>query len=259
MTIPGVDAGDFDGDGDDDLFLAHLMEESNTLYVNEGKGFFTDGTIQAGLHLPSLSYTAFGTSWLDYNNDGWLDLVTANGAVRVLRELARRGDPYPLGQPNQLFENGGRGTFLDVTYRAGPAFHKTEVSRGVVSGDLDNDGDSDLLLTNNNGPARVLLNQTGQEKHWLGLRLIGSGNARDMLGARVAVVTPPGEQIWRRVGTDGSYCSSSDPRVLVGLAGRDAVTAVRVYWPDGNAETWKNLPVDSYVTLEKGTSGDAEK
>src|SRR5215471_4580209 len=213
----GVDAGDFDGNGTEDIFITHLMDETNTLFTNLGQALFEDRTREAGLGMPGTRFTGFGTLFFDYDNDGWLDLFVTNGAVQLLPELMRRGDPYPLGQPNQLFHNTGQGAFVDVSQDAGESFQLLEVSRGAAFGDLDNDGDIDVVVTNNNGPVRLLLNQIGNRNHWLGLRLIGRATPRDMLGARVEVVVSGKRSIWRRVRTDGSYLSAHDPRVIVGL------------------------------------------
>lgn len=248
----GVDAGDFDGDGDDDIFLTHLMEETNTLYLNLGNGLFEDRTVEAGLGRQTRRFTGFGAAWFDYDNDGWLDLLSANGAVRTLQELARKGDPYPLGQPNQLFRNTGKGTFVESSTEAGDSFHLLEVSRGAAFGDIDNDGDTDVLISNNNGPARLCLNQVGNRNNWLGLRLIGLKSNRDMLGARVEIVVDKNISLWRRARTDGSYLSSLDPRVLVGLGIAERVEIVRVYWPSGRVDEWKNPPVNQYTVLKEG-------
>ncbi len=249
----GVDAGDFDGDGDEDLFMAHIMEETNTLYVNDGNGLFEDRTIAAGLSGMSLGMTGFGAAWLDYDNDSWLDLIVINGAVRTLEELAKTGHPYPLGQANHLMHNRGNGTFVNVSASAGPAFELIEVSRGALIGDIDNDGDSDVLMVNNCGPARLLLNRRGNQNHWLGLRLVGAKVTRDMIGGRVEVVRAKGPAIWRRIRTDGSFCSASDARVLVGLGSAAKITALNVYWPSGKQEKWQDLSVDRYHTLREGT------
>ncbi|HKQ51237.1 MAG TPA: CRTAC1 family protein [Pyrinomonadaceae bacterium] len=250
----GVDAGDFNGDGMLDLFITHLMEETNTLYINLGGGAFEDRTREVGLGLPGSRLTGFGTLFFDYDNDGRLDLLVVNGAVRLLRELARKGDPYPLGQPNQLFHNEGGQKFLEVSAEAGATFRLLEVGRGAAFGDVDNDGDTDVLVTNNNGPARLFVNRTGNRNHWLGLRLVGRKANRDMLGASVEVVVAPKQVLLRRARTDGSYLSSQDPRVLVGLGTATRVSAVRVHWPDGTIEEWKDLPADRYLTLKEGTS-----
>ncbi len=248
----GVDASDFDGDGDDDLFMTHLVHETNTLYLNDGQGNFLDGTIRSGLGPPSLPYTSWGTAFFDYDNDGWLDLLVANGAVRVIERLAAAGDPYPFHQRNQLFGNQGDGRFTDLTATAGPAFERSEVSRALAFGDLDNDGDTDALLVNNNGPARVLLNAIGQDNHWLGLRLLTRGG-RDALGARVEILRPEQQPMWRRVRADGSFAAANDPRVLIGLGQDKRVDAVRVHWLSGQVEQWQGLPIDRYTALVEGS------
>ena len=235
----GVDAGDVDGNGTEDIFVTHLMDETNTLFVNLGQGLFEDRTREAGLGMPGRRFTGFGTLLFDYDNDGWLDLFVANGAVQL-----------PLGQPNQLFRNTGKGSFVEMIAEAGPEFPLLEVSRGVAAGDIDNDGDTDLLVTDNNGPARLLLNQVGNRNHWIGLRLVGR-SGRDMLGAQVEIVTPTNDVLRRRVRTDGSYLSGNDPRVLVGLGQATKVKVVRVRWPDGTKDEWKDQPVDRYLTLKQ--------
>ena len=248
----GVDAGDFDGDGDDDLFMTHIATETNTLYVNDGLGLFEDRTVRVGLGPPSLPFTGFGTGWFDFDNDGWLDLLVANGEIRTMEALARVNDPFPLHQPNQLFRNLGNGRFAEAGGEAGAVFELSEVSRGAAFGDVDNDGDVDVLLTNNNGPVRLLINQASRDRRWVGLRLVGAVG-RDMLGARVAVFPDAGPPRWRRARTDGSYVSASDPRVLVGLGDSAAVDRVRVIWPDGAAEEWAGVPVDRWTTLIEGS------
>jgi enediyne biosynthesis protein E4 len=251
----GVDAGDFDGNGTEDIFVTHLMDETNTLYTNLGKALFEDRTREAGLGLPGRRFTGFGTLFFDYDNDGWPDLLVVNGAVQLLPELFRKGDPYPLGQPKQLFRNDGKGKFVEVSDLAGEAFQLVEVGRGAAFGDIDNDGDTDVLITNNNGAARLFLNQVGKQNHWLGLRLVGKQSRRDMLGAQAEIVVSKNNTLWRRARTDGSYLSANDPRVLAGLGDVAHVDAVRIHWSDGSVEEWKDPSVDRYTTLEKGTSG----
>jgi enediyne biosynthesis protein E4 len=249
----GVGIGDFDGNGSEDIFVTHLMDETNTLFTNLGKAMFEDRTREAGLGMPGRRFTGFGTSFFDYDNDGWLDLLVVNGAVQLLPELVSKVDPYPLGQPNQLFHNTGKEAFVEVVAQAGPSFQFLEVSRGAAFGDIDNDGDIDVLVTNNNGPVRLLLNQIGDRNHWLGLRLVGK-NGRDMLGARVEVVITTNHVLHRRTHTDGSYLSASDPRVVVGLGNVAQVESVRVQWPDGSFEEWRAPTIDRYITLKQGTA-----
>lgn len=249
----GVDAGDFDGDGDLDLFMTHLEGESNTLYVKSGKGIFDDRTIEFGLHAPSLNRTGFGTAFLDYDNDGWLDALVLNGAVRIIEQLARKGDPYPLHQVNQLFRNRGGRTFGEVTDQAGEAMQLSEVSRGAAFGDLDNDGDTDVVCLNNNGRARLLMNQIGNQRRWMGLRVLDATGTRDAHHAIAEITCSDGRKIMRHVAVDGSYCSSRDPRVLVGLGGDADPVSVRVRWAGGHIEQWQEVRTNCYWTLQPET------
>ena len=251
----GVDAGDADGDGDLDLVMGHFAGETHTLFVNLGDGLFEDRTVQSGLAAPTLAANGFGTGWLDIDNDGRLDLLVVNGAVRALDPLVQQGDPYPYHQPNQLFRGRGDGTLEEITAIAGSAFAESAVSRGALFGDLDNDGDTDVVVTNNSGPARVLVNQVGQRRPWLGLRLTTAmtGAPRDALGGLVRLDRPGNSTLWRRVGSDGSYASANDPRVLFGLGpGAAGPFRVRVRWPDGRWEHFEHLPAGRYATLPQG-------
>jgi len=253
----GVDAGDFDDDGDEDVFVTNLSGEGHDLYVNDGTGTFEPGSAAAGLKHPSLPFTGFGTAWLDIDNDGWLDLLTVNGTVQRIDELVREHDPTPLRQRKQLFRNLGNGRFEDLTARSGDAFERADVGRGAAFGDIDNDGDTDVIVGNNNGPAQLLLNVTGSRNHWIGLRLVSAnaaGRTRDMIGARVAVIRDGLPTRRRRARSDGSFASANDPRVLVGLGPSTRQPRVRVTWPDGQTEEWANLPIDRYSTLTAGTS-----
>lgn len=249
----GVDTADGDGDGDLDLFIAHLTDETNTLYVNEG-GLFDDRTSQSELALPSFEFTGFGAVFLDYDNDGRVDIMVVNGAIKSDVEGLSRGEPYPLAQRNQLFRNLGGGRFGEVTDRAGDAFDPIEVSRGLAKGDLDNDGDVDVVVVNSAGPARVLLNQVGQESTWLGLRLLTAGEL-EALGAEVVIHA--GESLSRhRYKTNGSYASAHDPRLIIGLGDHRGSVRAEVRWPDGHEETFEDLQPGSYLTLRQGQSSD---
>jgi hypothetical protein len=250
----GVDAADVDGDGDEDLFLTHLAGETSTLYVNRGGGVFEDRSIASGVAGPTFPYTAFGTGWLDFDNDGWLDLVVLNGAVRVLEERAATGDPFPLGQPNQLFQGVGDGDLIEVTERAGDAFAQLEVSRGAALGDVDNDGDEDVVQFNNNDAVRLLINQVGEHSGWIGLRTVDSTSGGELTGSRVAATLVDGRQVVRRSRRDGSYCSARDARVLLGVAAERSVRQVEIRWPSGARTRWLDPPLDAYLTALRAES-----
>ena len=255
----GVTAADFDGDGDDDLFVTHNKKETNTLYLNGRQAGFADATSRFGLANPSVPYSGFGTLWFDYDNDGWLDLFVANGAV-VMDDRQPVDSPYPYAQKNQLFRGDGTGRSQVIGSEvAGPALDLVEVSRGAAFGDIDNDGDVDIAISNNNGPARLLLNQAGSRNHWLGVRLVGEvGTPSAVNQARVALFRAGRKPLWRRSHTDGSYLSANDSRVLFGLGSSKDVGRVEVHWPDGLCEGWNGSGADRYVTLRRGTGQACE-
>ena len=247
----GVGGGDFDNDGDEDLFVTELTGQGSTLYVNDGSGLFRDRSAALGIRAPSLPYTGFGAGWIDIDNDGWLDIVAVNGTV-VLNFEARAGNPFPLDQRNQVFRNLAGERFEDATGFAGEVFELSEVSRGAAFGDVDNDGDTDVVVANAAGPVRLLMNEVGHRAHWLGLRLVASGPPRDSGGAWVAAILQDGSTLWRRAQAGGSFASANDPRVLFGLGGSAGVSRVRVTWPSGRVEEWDDLEVDRYITLTEG-------
>jgi hypothetical protein len=249
----GIDAGDFDNDGDEDLFVTNWLAQMNILYVNMGGGVFEDRKAASGLGPPSLAKTGFGAAWFDYDNDTWLDLFTANGSVSIVEAQARAKDPFPLKMSNQLYHNLGNGRFEDVSARAGAAFTLSEVNRGAAFGDIDNDGDVDVLVGTASGPTRLLINNVGNTQHWLGLRLV-TAQKRDALGARVVVTRQSGPALVRRARSDGSYASANDPRVLVGLGASATPVKVQVMWPDGRTEEQSNVSIDRWTTLTEGTA-----
>jgi len=253
QSCMGVDAGDVDNDGDEDLIISNLMGEYATLYINDGKALFEDRSSEQGVATPTSSLTGFGAGFLDYDNDGSLDVLIVNGEVKTIEALARAGDRYPLRQRKILLHNLGNGSFEDVTMSAGESFQSLEVSRGLAFGDIDNDGDIDVLVVNNNGAVRMLVNNLGHARHWLGLRLLGKSN-RDMVGTRVALFRPNLPTLWRRARSDGSYASANDPRVLFGLGRSKELTKIQVYWPSGQVEDWTGVQLDRYTALREGTS-----
>ncbi len=245
----GVDAGDYDNDGDEDLFMTHLTREGNNLYVNDGAGSFRDRSTTSGLGPGSMAYTGWGTSWFDYDNDGWLDVLAVNGTITARQ--GRADHQFPYDQRKTLFRNLRDGHFADVTEQAGVVFQRSEAGRGAAFGDVDNDGDMDVLVGNNAGPVQLLINNVGNRSHWLGLRLVDVAG-RDALNARVAVRRQDVETVWRRARSDGSYASANDPRVLIGLGASVDRPAVEVWWPSGHREEWHDLEIDRWTTLREG-------
>ena len=239
----GVAAEDFDRDCDVDLFLTHLGTETNTLYENNG-GWFADVSNRAGIAASSGPFTGFGTAWFDADNDGDLDLFSANGAVRANRALRDAGDPQPLRERNQLWLNDGHGRYAEA--EGGPAFDSVAASRGAAFGDLDNDGDTDIVVTNNNGPARLYRNESSSA--WLGLALrAGPGKIATSAAVSLEAETCRG----RRVATDGSYASANDPRLVFGL-GEPVAQTIVVAWPNRRSERFGPLPANRYHRLDEG-------
>jgi hypothetical protein len=249
----GVTAAEVDGQGTWTILVTNLTREGATLFRG-AKGIFDDVSAAYGVTAPTFAFTGFGTQWIDYDNDGRLDLVIANGAVTIVE--AQRGTPYPYAQRNQLFHGeGGARPFRETSDAAGPAFQDLAVGRGIAVGDIDNDGRIDVLLTSNNGPVRLLHNEGDRTQHWLEVRLEATTGKRFGVGARVGVVPKGEEPIWRRVHTDSSYLSASDVRVHVGLGARAAIQAVVVQWPDGSTERWTDVQPDRIVRLRQGSGG----
>lgn len=248
----GVTFEEVEDDGGEMILVTNLTREGVTLFRKSGGSEFDDVTAQYGLAEPTFAFTGFGTKWFDYDNDGRLDLFIANGAVTIVESL--RGMPYPYGQRNQLFHNEGKGRhFQETSSVAGEAFALLEVSRGAALGDIDNDGDIDVVVTNNNGPVQLLQNQVGQRNHWSQVRLEGAKTNRFGVASRIAVLQEGREPVWRRVHTDGSYLSANDVRVHFGLGKNPHIQSVLVEWPGGSKEGWDNIQADRIVTLRKGS------
>lgn len=252
----GIAPGDVTGDGLEDLLVTHLDGETHTLYVAQGGGLFSDRTTASRLAAPTLPMTGFGALLEDFDGDGHLDLLVADGAVRNLPDQVRAGEVYPLAQRDQLFLGTGAGRFEEVPpERAGEAFERLGVGRGAAAGDLDNDGDTDAVVTVNSGPAKLLDNQTIRQAIGASAGWAGAGTA--WLGVVVAVGTRVelGGQV-RRAHTDGSYASASDPRVRFGWrdgGDGEASTALRVLekGPGGGRLEIRNAPRNRYLVISQ--------
>jgi hypothetical protein len=245
----GVDADDLDGDGRPDLFVTAFSQETNTYFRNEGGCRFLDVTQGSGLGPPSWPMLGFGTCFLDVDNDGSLDIMVANG--HVSRQIDAEGlTDITFRQKAQLFRNRGRGVFDDVTAQVGAYFQQGHVGRGLASCDYDNDGKVDVAVSNNGEAAALLHNESRMPYHWIRLELHGTRSNRDAIGAKVAL-SVAGRQLVRHRKGGGSYMSSSDPRLHVGLGTATKVERIEVRWPSGLVQHFGPQTADrGYIIVE---------
>ncbi len=245
----GIAAGDLDGDGLIDLAVTNFYGESTTYYRNLGGGVFTDSTASSGLAVASRRLLGFGVAFLDANDDGRLDLASANGHVNDLRPN------YPYLMPAQLLLGGSDGRLTDVSDIAGSPWREPRMGRGLVVGDLDNDGRQDVLILSHNQPLAYFHNRSEGGRS-LTLRLEGRGSNRDAIGARVTVVIAVRRLVaWRTGG--GSFQSASDPRLHFGLGDADRIQTVEILWPSGRVDRFHDLRVDAGYLVREGASQPA--
>lgn len=250
----GVALGDVDGDADFDMFMTHLVNQTNTLYLNDGTWGFEDVTSARGLGASSLEYTGFGTAFVDLDLDGDLDLAVVNGRVdqNPPHPNAQLGDYWNLyAEPNFLLENDGSGKFTDISDKGGRFTSVVEVSRGLVLGDVDRDGDIDFLVSNTAGRARLFRNDTPRKGRFLMVRTYDPARKRDAHGA-VVTVSAGGESYVRIADPAYSYLSSNEPKAHFGIPGATRADSIRVRWPDGSEEVYPGVELDQAITLEKG-------
>ena len=245
----GTDWGDYDNDGRLDLFAAAFQGEPKSAFHNEGGGLFQDRS--AGLLLASATapYVAFGAKWLDYDNDGWLDLMIANGHVYDNIALLDKTTTYR--QPTQLFRNDKGRLLVDMSGRAGPDLPRPLVGRGLAVGDFDNDGRVDALVVDSEGTPLLLRNECRPVGYWLSLTLVGTKSNRDGIGALVTA-TAGGLTQTRLCHTDGSYLSASDVRVHLGLGKAGYAETVSIRWPSGRMDVLRHVKADRFLTVREG-------
>ncbi len=252
----GVTSGDVDGDGRMDLFMTHIDGEYSTLYLQVAAGIFEDRTAAAGLVVPTNSTTGFGTAFVDLDLDGDLDLLKVNGHVRRPPGVsaARKLDEFwlPYAQRNQIFLNAGDGLFSLVAAADDGFISLPHVSRGLAMGDLDDDGDLDVVTSEVNGPARIFLNIAERKGSWLSVRAVDPRyGGRDAYGAKVTVIA--GQHRWSRdINPSYSYLSSSDPRAHFGLGKESKFDRIEVLWPDGKQELFAGGTPGVFLTLRRG-------
>jgi hypothetical protein len=249
----GSTIGDFNGDGRLDIFKTNFSDDTSTLYRNNGDGTFDDVTVAAGLGLHT-QYLGWGTMFLDFDNDGWPDLLLVNGHVYPEVDSQHLGSNFK--EPRILYHNNGNGTFSDISETAGPAITTAMSSRGLAIGDLWNDGHQSAVISNMNAPPSLLVNQARSSNHWVEFRTIGTKSNRDGIGARITVKAGSRNFV-DEVRSGSSYISNNDMRVHFGLGAATKIEWVQVRWPSGLVERFEGLPVDAIHTLKEGSGTEA--
>lgn len=243
----GVDFADYNNDGRPDIVVTDLANQRYALYENNGDGTFTYTSQSLGIGSMTLSHSGWGVRFLDYDNDGWKDLLIAQGHDLDTVELNYPNLHYR--EPMLLAHNTGHG-FVDISAQAGSVFRQPWVARGMAIGDLDNDGRIDAVVTTNDGPVHVLHNETTPQNHWILLKLVGHKSNRDAIGAEVTLVTGSGSQ-YATVSTASSYLSASDKRVHFGLGQETTAQRIEIRWPSGISQTLKDIPADQILQIDE--------
>ena len=239
----GVTLGDYDHDGRLDLFITNFDDDYNTLYRNDGKGSFTDVSYAAKVAAVSLPYVGWGTWFFDYDNDGWADLFVVNGHVYPQLPTYR--------QRNFVHHNNHDGTFTEVGAQLGAPFAEKRTGRGAAFGDIDNDGDLDVIINNLDGPPQLLRNDGGNANNSILIKTIGVKSNRHGIGARVKIVSGDLVQIGE-VYSGGSYLSQSDLRLVFGVGKRTKIDLIEVHWPSGTVDKIADTAVNKMLTIKEG-------
>ncbi len=245
----GVDAADYDRSGRPHLLVGNFANEMLGLYHNEGSGVFVDEAPRSAVGKASLLTLTFGAFFFDYDLDGFPDIFAANGHLE--QEIHRVQPRIQYEEPPLLFRNLGNGSFADVSRAVGPDLPRPMVARGAAYGDFDKDGDLDVLVTTNGGPAHLFRNDGGNRNGWLTVRTVGTRSNRDGLGAVVRVTTAAGKQ-WQMVKSGSSYCSQSDLAVTFGLGRESRVATLEIDWPSGEKQVLRNVAANRFLTVVEG-------
>jgi len=249
----GVDAADYDGSGRQSLVIGNFTSESMALYHNDGGGLFTDEARASGIGKMSEQSLTFATFFFDYDLDGLLDIFAVNG--HVSDDIQKVQPRVRYAQPPHLFRNLGRKKFEEVTSRVGRTLGRAIVGRGAAYGDYDNDGDLDLLVTANGGPARLYRNDNANQNDVLKVKLVGTRSNRDAVGARVTVTGPNNFKTRNTVRTGSSYASQSELTLTLGLGkpdGTDRTFALEIAWPSGERATVQQVKANQFIVVQEG-------
>jgi hypothetical protein len=252
----GVDFSDYNNDGLPDLLVTDLANQKYSLYRNAGDGTFSYESYVTGVAASTLLHSGWGLRFMDYDNDGWKDLLIAQG-----HDLDTIEKTYPqlhYREPPMLLRNVEGKKFIDVGPASGEVFAQRWAGRGMAVGDINNDGRLDAVITENGGPAHVLMNETNTANHWIGFKLVGHKSNRDGIGAAIRIDTSKGAQ-WYTVTTASSYLSSSDVRAHFGLGPDPRVKTVQILWPSGYQQTLNNVQGDRYITVEEPSETQGPK
>jgi enediyne biosynthesis protein E4 len=245
----GIDAADVDGDGWQDIYITHLDFELNRLYHNNQDGTFTDATFTSEIGNKALLLSGVSMKFLDYDNDGWTDILQLNGAMLDNIQLYHSEVTYP--EPLLMFRNSGKGMFKKVSESLGPDFVRPIVGRGIATADYDNDGDIDIVTNNRGDSPSLLRNDGGSANHWLSVLLIGTKSNRDGIGASLNLTSDGITQFEQSKGGMG-YMSASDPRIHFGLGKRNKIQSLQITWPSGQVDKLTNMPVDQIIAVKEG-------
>jgi enediyne biosynthesis protein E4 len=246
----GIDAADVDGDGWLDLYITHLDFELNRLYHNNHDGTFDDYTYRSGLGNKAMLYSGVSTKFLDYDNDGWEDIVQLNSAMLDNIQLYHGEVSYK--EPLLMFRNLGKGQFENVSKSLGPDFQRSIAGRGIATADYDNDGDIDMAINNRGDYPELLRNDGGNANHWLEILLIGTRSNRDGIGASLKLTSEGFVHIEQVKGGTG-YMSASDPRLFFGLGKRTKIDSLEITWPSGQVDKLTNVPIDKIIAVMEGS------
>jgi hypothetical protein len=249
MAAMCISLGDYDNDGWLDLYISDFQKSSDHLWHNSGKGYFDEVSDEAGITVPTRDVLSFGGGFVDYDDDGWLDLFIANG--HVYPEIEQTSPETHYKQRNSLFHNERNGKFKDTSAASGLSALSPRAGRGVAFADFDNDGYVDVVVANNGDPPTLLRNTGSHENHFVNFKLVGTKSNRDALGGRIRITSGKISQI-REIAGGGSYLSQSDLRANFGLGNVTVASTVEVTWPSGGRQVFRDVKADRFYLVEEG-------